>query len=75
MVLPEKSNTYKYIHTLSTKYYKAWTFVLEKPAANVSHALPISRLVGAKLSLIILNAMVGAIQACISELFHALIFI
>lgn len=76
MVLPEKKVTHnKYVHTLSTKYYKAWTFVLEKPTANVSDVLTISVQVTAKSSLIMLNAMVGAIQASMFKLFHFLIFI
>lgn len=65
----------KYVNTLSTKYYKAGTFVLGIPTARVPESLTISEQERAKCSLITLNAIVGAIQAFIFKLFHFLIFI
>lgn len=65
----------KYVNTLSTKYYKAGTFVLGIPTARVPASLTVSEQERAKCSLITLTAIVGAIQAFIFKLFHFLIFI
>lgn len=65
----------KYVNTLSTKYYKAGTFVLGILTARVPESLTISEQERAKCSLITLNAIVGAIQAFIFKIFHFLIFI